>query len=106
MRSRTLRGVAVARHIDEHRHEPVEAVDARKHAHARPRLQVEDALAPFLQLLDADLEQLVAREGVEDVEQRLAVMAGGRIAGGRQHRVDLVAQERDLAAAGARRPAT
>ena len=47
--------------------------------------------------LDADLEQLVAREGVEDVEQRLAVVAGRRIAGRRQHRVDLVAQERDLA---------
>ena len=92
-----LGSVAIARHVDEQRDEPVEAVDAGKHAHARPRLQVEDALAPFLQLLHADLEQLVARKGVEDVEQRLAVVAARRIAGGGEHHVDLVAQEGDLA---------
>ena len=88
--------VAVARRIEQHRHESVVAVDARKHAHARAELEVEEALAPFLQLLDADLEQLVAGEGVEDVEQRLAVVAGGRIARCRDHAVDLVAQQRDL----------
>ena len=90
------RGVAVARHIDEQRHEPVEAVDAGEHAHARPRLQIEDAVHPFAQLLHADLEQLVAREALEDVEDRLAVVAGARIAECAEHRIDLVAQERHL----------
>ena len=89
--------VAVARRIHEHRHEAVEAIDARKHPHPRPRLQVEHPLGPVLQLLDADLEQLVAREGAENVEHRLGVMAVGRIAAGCEHLIDLVAQERDLA---------
>ena len=89
--------VPVARGIDQHRHETVEAVDAREDAHARPRLEIEDALAPGLQLLGADLKQLVAREGVENVEQRLAGVAGGRVAGGREHGLDLVTQQGDLA---------
>ena len=90
------RVVAVAGNVDERRHEPVEAVDAGEHANTRAGLELEDSLGPLLQLVRADLEQLVAGKRVQNVEQRLAVVAGRRIAGRLDHARHLVAQERDL----------
>src|SRR6267154_1939388 len=55
-------------------------------------LQVQDADRDVVQLVLADLEQLVAREGVEDVQERLAVMAVRRQAGARDRALHLEAQ--------------
>ena len=88
--------VAIAGDEDEQRHEPVEAIDAREHPHARSGLEIQYPFRPFLQLVRTDLEQLVAREGIENIEQRLAVMAGRRIPGPLDHPRHLVAQNRDL----------
>ena len=52
------------------------------------------------QLVHGDLEQLVARVGLEDLDERLLVVAAGRERGALEHRVDLAAQDRDLARAG------
>ncbi len=92
-----LRGVALARRVDDDRHEAIEAVDAGEHAHARARLEVEDALGPLDELVGLDLEQLVARERLEHVQQGLARMAGGRVARNPHDRFHFVAQERDVA---------
>src|SRR4029453_7968737 len=81
----------------QHRDEAVEPVYAGEGAHAWPRLEIEDPFAPRLQLLGADLEELVAREGIKDIEEALTCVAGGGVARSREHRLDLVAQQRDLA---------
>jgi hypothetical protein len=88
--------VAVTRHVEQSGDEAVEPVDAREQAHARPRLEVENPFAPGVQLLGVDLKQLVARERVENVEQRLAVVAGRGKSGRHQYRLHLVAQQRNL----------
>ena len=49
------------------------------------------------ELVLLDLEELVARIALEDVEERLAVVARGREARARHHVGDLAAQERDVA---------
>ena len=59
-----------------------------------PRWRIPIAIVE--QLVVRDLEQLVARVGVEDLEQRLLVVAAGREGGALEHRVDLAAQDRDL----------
>jgi hypothetical protein len=89
--------IAVARHVDEHRHETIEAVDASQHPHARPRLEVQDGFAPFPELLRLDLEQLVARKSLEHVHQRLSGVTGHRIRRSLLDRFHLAAHERDLA---------
>ena len=89
--------VAVARHVDEDRDEAVEAVAARQHAHARPLVELQDRQREVIQRVLVDLEQLVARIGLQHVDQRLAGMAVRIEAGARQHGVDLAAQIRDRA---------
>ncbi len=69
--------VAVARHEHEHGHETVEAVEAQEHAHLGPLAEAQYAHGGREQFVFADLEQLVARKRVEDMRQRLAVMAVG-----------------------------
>ena len=93
--------VAVARHIDEGRDEAVETVEAQEHAHRRPLAQPQDAVRGGEEIVLGNLEQLVARIVVEDVRQRLAVMAGRRQAGARYHVLDLAAQQRDVTGAAA-----
>ena len=75
MRGADVGIVAVARHVEQDRDEIVEAVDARQHPHARPVGERRDDGGELEQLLLADLEQLVARIGVERRHQRLAGMA-------------------------------
>ena len=49
-----------------------------------------------VELILGGLKQLVARQAVEDVEQGLAIMAGGPKAGAFNAVLDLAAQTRDL----------
>src|SRR5215210_725711 len=67
--------VAIARHIDEAADKTLQRVAADEQRDTLTLLQVEDAGRDVEQLGLPDLEQEVAREGVEDVLQRLAVMA-------------------------------
>ena len=69
---------AIAWHIDEAREEPAELVSAHEQSHALALLEAEDAHRGRVQLVLADLEQLVARERVED---RAEVLPGMRVAG-------------------------
>ena len=86
---------AVARHVDQAGDEALEGVPAQEQGDALALLQVQDAHRDVVQLALADLEQLVARKGLQDVQQRLAVMAA-RIEAGEADRVgDLLAQHRD-----------
>ncbi len=69
------RGVLIARQIHEARIETAERLAAAEELHARPLLQGEDAVRNGLQLIDRGLKQLVARQRIEDVQQRFAAMA-------------------------------
>ena len=87
---------AVARHEHQSRDEAVEAVGAQEQAHPWPHVQVEDARHPVLQVVDADLEQLVARKRAEHVDQRLARVAFGRQVQARERLVHFAPQDRDV----------
>ena len=60
----------------------------------------EDADRDLEQVVGVDLHQQVARQGLEDVDQALGVMAVGGEAGVVHDVVELVAQQRDLPRAG------
>ena len=77
--------VALARHVDQARDEPGERIAAEEQPDLLPLLQVQDLLGDPEQLLLVGLEQLVARIGVEDVDQRLAGVAGRRQVRARDH---------------------
>src|SRR6202021_3454286 len=70
---------------------------AQQHANPRALLQPEDAGDDAIQFRNAGLEQLVARKGLENVLQSLAVMAVGGEREVRHHLRHLVAQHGDLA---------
>ena len=53
-------------------------------------------IAVVVQLVVADLEQVVARVGVQDVVERLGQVPARRQRGALTHRRDLAAQQRDL----------
>ena len=76
--------VAVAGDEDQDRDEVVEAVDAGEDPDARPVDEGGDGGGEFEELVFVDLEQFVARVGIERVHQRLAGMAC-RIEGGAAH---------------------
>ena len=90
------RVVTVARHEDERGDEPVEPVEAQEHAHLGPLAQLQDAQRRREQFVFAHLEKFVARIGVENMRQRLAVMAVRREARALQHMLYLRAQQRDF----------
>ena len=87
---------AVARHEHEQREEAAERVAAREQPQALALAEVEDPHRGLEELVLGDLEQLVARVGVEDLEQRLLVVAARREAGLLEHLGDAAAQDRDL----------
>ncbi len=89
--------VALARHVDEARHEPGERVAPEEQADLLPLLQVQDLLRDLEQLLFRHLEQLVARIRLENVGQRLARVPGRRQVGALHHALDLVPEQRDVA---------
>ena len=91
-----LRVEAVARHEDEQRVEAAERIAPGEQAQALALAQVKDPHRRLEQLVVGDLEQLVARVGVEDLEQCLLVVAAGREGGLLEHLGHPPAQDRDL----------
>ena len=67
--------VALARNVDEDRDETVETVAPRQHAHARTLVELQDGQREVIEQVFVDLKQLVARIGLQHVDQRLAGMA-------------------------------
>src|SRR5262249_7398169 len=78
-----------------------EGVAPHEEAKSLPRAQVQDPRHYPQQLRLADLEQLVARVGLDDVEQRLAGVAAGQDAGARDNVRRLSAQQWNLRRFGA-----
>ncbi len=76
-----LGGVAVARQVDERGDEALEHVLADEHRDALPLLELQNAHRDPEQLVLAHLEDFVARQGLEDLRQLLAGVAGPREAG-------------------------
>ena len=91
--------VTILRDEDERRDEAVELVGAGERADARPLGQLHDVEGEALQRLDIDLEELVAREGVEHVVERATGIARRVEAGALEHARDLETQIRDGAGA-------
>ena len=74
-----IRGVeALARQVDETGEEAAERVAADEQAHAPALAEMEDAQRGLEQLVLRDLEQLVARVRLEDVQERLVVVAAAQ----------------------------
>ena len=94
-----LRVVAVARHVDEAGVEAPERVAAHEQAHLGALVEVHDAADHADEVRHRRLEQLVAREGLERVHERLVVVARGLQAEVVDDALHLVAQHRDLAGA-------
>ena len=84
---------------DEHQvgGEAAEGVAAGEQRHAPAFLQLQDAQRLVVERVCVDLEQLVARIGIEDRQQRLAVVAGGVDAGAAEDTRDPAAQQRHVA---------
>ena len=89
--------VDVARYVDERRDEAPEGIGPKEQRDPLTLLQVQDAHRHVEQLILVDLQQLVAREGLEDRGEVLAVVRTRREAGALQRLVDLVAKQRDRA---------
>ena len=87
--------VAVAGHENEHRDVAVELVRPDQRAHARTLLERQDFQREGQQQIVIDLEQFVARIGLQHIDQRLAGVSAGIVAGAHQRAFDLPPQERD-----------
>ncbi len=59
--------VTVTRHEYQARQKPAVGITAHEEPHARPFLQMQDPQGGLVELVQRDLEQLVARIGLEDV---------------------------------------
>ena len=93
---RPIRRVAVPGQVDEARDEPAVVVEALEQPDLAPILQLEDARRDLEQLAGVDLEQLVARVGLQDLAQRPPAVALRREAGPVQHLRGLLPQQRDV----------
>jgi hypothetical protein len=91
---------AVARHEHEAGDEALERVVADEQAQALAGAEVKDAHRDPEQVVLGDLEQLVTRIALEDLEQRLFVVALGREGGAPQHGLHLAPQDRYVPRAG------
>jgi hypothetical protein len=89
------RVIALARHIDEAGDEAFERVAADEQRDTLSFPKIEDADDCLKELVFIGLEQLVARQGVQNVQQRLAVMACRRQPGALDDVANLEAQQRD-----------
>src|SRR5579875_1759491 len=67
--------IALARQIDETGNEAAERIAAQEKRDTPAFLQAENAHGDVVEIVLRDLEELVARKGLEDMRQRLAVMA-------------------------------
>ena len=88
--------VVLARHVDQAGDEALERVAPDEEAEALPLAELQDAVGDLVQVVGRDLEQLVARVGLEDVGERLAEVARGRQARALGHVPHLAAQQRNL----------
>ena len=87
----------VAGHVDQAGDEALERIAAREQAQARAFVQMHDAQAVLEKLVLADLEQLVARIGLQNVGQRLAGVAQRRESGPRHGDRHFLAQHGHVA---------
>ena len=81
----------LARQIDQRRDEAIENIAPRQHAHARALFELQDRERIAIKRLVVDLEQFVARIGLQHVDERLAGMTRRIETGAHQHVVDLAA---------------
>ena len=88
--------VAVARHVHQAGIETLVAVASHEQAHAAAFVEIDDAAHDGDELGRRRLEQFVAREGLDDVDHGLGVVALRRQAEMLDHRVELAAQQRNL----------
>src|SRR5262249_18502826 len=91
--------VAIARHVDQAGVEAVVGIAAHQQAHGATLVQVDDSAHDADQVGDAGLEQLIARVGLEYVQYRLAVVAGGVESEVADDLIHLAAQYRNVARA-------
>ena len=70
--------VPLERHVDEAREETPERVAPDEQPHAPPLAQMQDRDRRVVELILGDLEELVARIRLEDLDQRLVVVPAGR----------------------------
>ncbi len=99
--------VAVARHVHQAGIETFVAVAAHEQPDAAAFVQIDDATHDGDELGSRSLEQLVAREGFDDIDHRLGVMALRWQPEMFDHRIELAPQERNVRrrrVVGARRP--
>ena len=87
---------ALARHEDQRGGEAADRVQAREQRDAPSFLKLQDAEHMVVQRILVDLEQLVSRIGIEDRQQRLAVMSVAIEARPSQQALDPAAQQRDV----------
>ena len=87
---------ALARGEHQAGREAADRVAPREQRHPPPLLQLQDAQHMVVERVLLDLEQLVARIGFEDRQQRLAVVAVRVEAGAAQDAVDPSAQQRHV----------
>ena len=90
-----LRGVPVAGQVDQAGHEPAVGVAAQEQLGLPALLQVQHGQRDRQQVLAAHLEQLVARVGLQDLQQVLAVVAVRQEPGRVEHLPRLAPQHRD-----------
>jgi len=88
--------VAIARHVHEARIETLVAVAAHEQADAAALVQVDDAAHDGDEFGRWCLEQLVARESLDDVDHCLGVMALRRQTEVFDHRIELAPQQRNV----------
>ena len=69
-----LRRVSIARHEDVASDESLEDVLAREERHAMTLLKLKDAPSDLKEIAVRDLKHFVARKGLEDVDERFAVV--------------------------------
>ncbi|MDQ1092969.1 hypothetical protein QE400_002382 [Xanthomonas sacchari] len=87
---------ALARDVHQRGNETAVLVAAQEQAAAHPLLQAEDAHRGAVQLLLVGLEQLLARQRLQDVAQRLAAVAARGQLGLAHDGVEALAHQRDL----------
>src|SRR5215467_1850896 len=86
--------IALARHIDQRRDKALQWIAPDEYGYPLPLLQIENTGNGIEQLVLVGLEQLVAWIGVEDVQERLAVVTGGRQPGAFDDVTDFEPQQR------------
>ena len=88
--------VAIARREDQAGHEARVRVLAHQQAQALAIAELQDRSRVAIEVLGSDLQQLVARIGLEDRGERLAAVARGQQPGALDHLAELSAQQRHL----------